>query len=175
MLPLRTAPTAWMLFRAKPQGVTPATLDGVMDAHSSKWWLRREASLSAHNPFFPPLNLRLLSKRSVCSSRLCCRRVSSASPNSSICPRQWPPSIPPCSSCRAQQSSYVITALWSLSRTFFSPDATQVGLDLGGPVNPSAWHLPDSPGIIFLSAAAQMEWGVLEKDAVSKARLSYRA
>lgn len=35
------------------------------------------------------------------------------------------PSGLPSSSCRAQQCSCVITALWSLSLTFFLPDATQ--------------------------------------------------
>lgn len=90
----------------------------------------------------PPLNVRLLSKRSVCSSHL---SVPSASLNSRTGPGRWPPSLPPCPSCRAQQSCSVITALWSLSRTFFSPDATPVGLDSGGRANPSPWHLPRRP------------------------------
>lgn len=54
-----------------------------------------------------------------------------------------------CSSCRAQQCSYVITALWSLSITFFCPDATPCVWTLWGPVNPSPWHLSGSPRTDF--------------------------
>lgn len=58
------------------------------------------------------------------------------------------------SSCRAQQCSYVITALWSLSITFFCPDATLCVWTLWGPVNPSPWHLSGSSKNRFLTEAA---------------------
>lgn len=57
-------------------------------------------------------------------------------------------------SCRAQQCSYVITALWSLSITFFCPDATLCVWTLQGPVNPSPWHLSGIPRTNFFS----LEW-----------------
>lgn len=100
-----------------------------------------EASSSADKPPPPtPLNLRLLPKRSVGSScsvglwRLFCLSSSVA------------PSSPPCASCRAQHSSYVITALWSLSTTFFSPDATPAAPSTLAPTPPIP---PGGPGTLF--------------------------
>lgn len=70
--------------------------------------------------------------------------------SSYICPRLWPPPISPISMFILQSSAVLLCNYSSLvaERNIFLPWCNSSGSGLGGPVNPSPWHLFDSPGTV---------------------------